>query len=84
VRGLPADRSAVYEVHCDSPAWSASAGTFRVSGDGTAYVELTTAARRGEYRAIRIVRRNDRRVVFTARLASGRTGGAARAYPKPS
>jgi anti-sigma factor RsiW len=57
VRDLPADPSAVYEVECDAPDWSASAGTFRTDTHGRAYVVLTTAARRGEYDAIRIVRR---------------------------
>jgi hypothetical protein len=68
VKGLPHDPKAVYEVHCDGPNWSASGGTFRVGPDGAGYAELTTAARRGEYDAIRIVRRGDRRVVFTASL----------------
>jgi hypothetical protein len=57
VNGLPADPDAVYEVRCDAPGWSASAGTFRVDTRGKAYVVLTTAMRRGEYDAIRIVRR---------------------------
>jgi hypothetical protein len=58
VRGLPPDPGIVYEVHCDAPGWSASAGTFRVDSQGRAYVVLNTAARRGEYDAIRIVRRS--------------------------
>ena len=58
VRGLPPDPGIVYEVHCDAPGWSASAGTFRVDSRGRAYVVLNTAARRGEYDAIRIVRRS--------------------------
>ena len=58
VRGLPADPAIVYEVHCDAPGWSASAGTFRTDSHGRAYVVLNTAARRGEYDAIRIVRRS--------------------------
>jgi hypothetical protein len=57
VRDLPRDPGIVYEVQCDAPGWSASAGTFRVDAHGRAYVELNTAARRGEYDAIRIVRR---------------------------
>jgi len=57
VRGLPRDPGIVYEVHCDAPGWSASAGTFRADAHGRAYVELNTAARRGEYDAIRVVRR---------------------------
>jgi anti-sigma factor RsiW len=69
VSGLPRDADAVYEVRCDSRNWSASAGTFRVGPDGKAYVELTTAARRGQYDAIRIVRRRDDRVVFWAGLS---------------
>jgi hypothetical protein len=71
VRGLPAARNAVYEVHCDARNWSASAGTFRVGADGRAYVVLTTAARRGEYGAIRVVRRSGGgadRLVMSARL----------------
>ena len=57
VSGLPRDPGIVYEVQCDAPGWSASAGTFRADSRGRAYVELNTAARRGEYDAIRIVRR---------------------------
>jgi len=57
VRGLPRDPGIVYEVQCDAPGWTASAGTFRADTDGRAYVVLNTAARRGEYDAIRIVRR---------------------------
>jgi anti-sigma factor RsiW len=71
VKGLPADRGALYEVHCDAPGWSASAGTFRVDAHGRAYVVLTTAARRGEYDAIRVLRRTARggRLVLTASVA---------------
>jgi hypothetical protein len=58
VHGLPADPSVVYEVRCDAPDWTASAGTFRTDAHGTASVLLTTAARRGEYDAIRVVRRS--------------------------
>jgi putative zinc finger protein len=58
VRGLPADPAIVYEVHCDAPGWTASAGTFRADSHGRAYVVLNTAARRGEYDAIRVVRRS--------------------------
>jgi hypothetical protein len=58
VRGLPRDPGIVYEVHCDAPGWSASAGTFRADAHGRAYVVLNTAARRGEYDAIRVVRRS--------------------------
>ena len=58
VKGLPGDPGIVYEVHCDAPGWSASAGTFRADSRGRAYVVLNTAARRGEYDAIRIVRRS--------------------------
>ena len=52
--GGPAD---VYEVFCDAPGWSASAGTFRVDAKGNAYVILTTAVKRGQYDKIRVVRR---------------------------
>jgi hypothetical protein len=68
VKGLPHDDATVYEVLCDAPGWSASAGTFRVGSDGSAQVVLTTAARRGQYDAIRIERSSDHRVVFTASL----------------
>jgi anti-sigma factor RsiW len=69
VSGMPRDADAVYEVRCDSGSWSASAGTFRVGPDGKASVVLTTAARRGQYDAIRIVRRRDDRVVLWAGLS---------------
>ena len=58
VRGLPANPGIVYEVQCDAPGWTASAGTFRADAHGRAYVELNTAARRGEYDAIRVVSRS--------------------------
>ena len=58
VRGLPRDPDVVYEVRCDARHWSASAGTFRADAQGRAVVVLTTAARRGEYDAIRVVRRS--------------------------
>jgi len=57
VKGLPQDEHAVYEVVCDAESWTATAGTFRTDTEGKAYVTLTTALRRGEYDAIRIVRR---------------------------
>jgi hypothetical protein len=76
IRGLPADGEAVYEVLCDAEAWTATAGTFRTDAEGHAYVIVTTALRRGEYNAIRIVRRGHRpdgslykRNVLTARLS---------------
>jgi Putative zinc-finger len=75
VSGLPAE-NAVYEVLCDAEEWTATAGTFRTDADGRAYVVLTTALRKGEYNAIRIVRRGHRkdgtlykRNVLTARLS---------------
>jgi hypothetical protein len=58
VRGLPPGAEAVYEVRCERPGWSASAGTFRADARGRAYVVLTTAARIGEYERIRVVRRS--------------------------
>jgi anti-sigma-K factor RskA len=61
IRGLPADEDAVYEVLCDAEAWTATAGTFRTDAEGHAYVVVTTALRRNEYNAIRIVRRGHRR-----------------------
>ena len=39
--GLPADPDVVYEVQCDAPGWSASAGTFRADSHGRAYVVLS-------------------------------------------
>ena len=60
MHGLPRDKDAVYEVLCDAESWTASAGTFRTGPDGRAYVIMTTALRRGEYDAIRIVRRAHR------------------------
>ena len=75
VSGLPAEE-AVYEVLCDAEEWTATAGTFRTDANGRAYVVLTTALRKGEYNAIRIVRRGHRadgrlykRNVLTARLS---------------
>jgi hypothetical protein len=59
VYNLPAD--GVYEVLCESKDWSASAGTFRVDPKGNAYVILTTAAKRGQYDSIRVVRKSDGR-----------------------
>ena len=41
---------AVYEVRCDGPGWTASAGTFRADRSGRAYAALTTAARVGGVR----------------------------------
>jgi len=58
VKGLPRDKDAVYEVLCDAEMWTASAGTFRTDANGKAFVVVTTALRRGEYDAIRIVRLN--------------------------
>jgi predicted anti-sigma-YlaC factor YlaD len=69
VEGLPRDEDAVYEVLCDAEAWTASAGTFRTDGDGRAYAILTTALRRSEYDAIRVVRRRGGRTVFVAPLS---------------
>jgi anti-sigma factor RsiW len=58
VHHLPAQSGDVYEVMCESKYWSASAGTFRVDPSGNAYVILTTAAKRGQYDSIRVVRRS--------------------------
>jgi hypothetical protein len=73
VSGLPRDKNAVYEVLCDAQMWTASAGTFRTDADGRAVVVLTTALRKGEYDAIRIVRRShqpDGRLVRQDMLAA--------------
>jgi anti-sigma factor RsiW len=76
VSGLPRETDAVYEVLCDAESWTASAGTFRTDARGKAYVVLTTALRKDEYNAIRIVRRSHqpdgrlvRRDVLAARLS---------------
>jgi len=68
VKGLPPGGEAVYEVICERPGWSASAGTFRADARGKAYAVLTTAARLGEYERIRIVRRSDTTAVLSGRL----------------
>jgi anti-sigma factor RsiW len=68
VKGLPPGGEAVYEVRCERPGWSASAGTFRADAHGRAYVVLTTAARLGEYERIRVVRRPDTTDVLSGRL----------------
>ncbi len=57
VKNLPGGPADVYEVFCDAPGWSASAGTFRVDALGNAYVILTTAVKKGQYDKIRVVRR---------------------------
>ena len=46
VENLPGGTKDVYEVWCDAPGWSASAGTFKVDAKGDAYVILTTAVKR--------------------------------------
>jgi anti-sigma factor RsiW len=68
VKGLPPGGEIVYEVRCERPGWSASAGTFRADARGRAYVVLTTAARLGEYERIRVVRRTDAADVLSAKL----------------
>jgi hypothetical protein len=68
VEGLPPGGDTVYEVHCERPGWSASAGTFRADARGRAYVVLSTAARLGEYESIRVVRRSDTTDVLSGRL----------------
>jgi hypothetical protein len=57
VYNLPGKPGDVYEVLCDAPGWTASAGTFTVDAQGNAYVVLTTAMRKGNYDQIRIVHR---------------------------
>jgi Putative zinc-finger len=73
VWNLPGDPAAVYEVRCEAPGWSASAGTFHVDRRGRAYVVLTTAARQGEYDYIRVVR-HDRDTYGNSRLANVLSG----------
>jgi hypothetical protein len=57
VYDLPGGPQDIYEVFCDAKGWSASAGTFRVDARGNGYVILTSAVKRGQYEALRIVRR---------------------------
>jgi hypothetical protein len=68
VDGLPPGGETVYEVLCERPGWSASAGTFRADARGKAYAVLTTAARVGEYERIRVLRRSDDNAVLSGRL----------------
>jgi anti-sigma factor RsiW len=68
VEGLPPGEDMVYEVLCERPGWSASAGTFRADARGRAYAVLTTAARIGEYESVRVVRRTDDTAVLTGRV----------------
>ena len=68
VEGLPPGGEAVYEVFCERPGWSASAGTFRADARGRAYAVLTTAARLGEYESIRVVRRSDDTAVLSGQV----------------
>jgi anti-sigma factor RsiW len=56
VHDLPTGHGDVYEVLCSNSRWSASAGTFRTDARGNAYVVLTTAAKRGNYDRIVLVR----------------------------
>jgi anti-sigma factor RsiW len=58
VHDLPTRPGDVYEVLCSNKRWTASAGTFRTDDHGNAYVVLTTAAVRGDYDRIRVVRRS--------------------------
>jgi anti-sigma factor RsiW len=72
VSNLPASAGGtVYEVLCKSQKWSASAGTFRVDAKGDAYVILTTAAKRGQYDTIQVVRKTGgaEQPVMSAKLA---------------
>lgn len=70
-RGLPPGSSQVYEMLCEGERISASAGTFRADARGRINVQLTTAARVGEYERVRIVRKTSGHKgekVFEARL----------------
>jgi anti-sigma factor RsiW len=58
VHDLPTRPGDVYEVLCSDKDWTASAGTFRTDAHGNAYVVLTTAAVRGHYDRIVVVRRS--------------------------
>ena len=82
VYNLPGKPGDVYEVLCDAPGWTASAGTFTVDAQGNAYVVLTTAMKKGHYDQIRIVRREHlaRRQDRDLRHPRGKAGVAA---PEP-
>ena len=67
-RGCRPVATTVYEVRCERPGWSASAGTFRTDARGRAVVVLTTAARLGEYESIRVVRRSDTTDVLSGNI----------------
>jgi hypothetical protein len=73
VWNLPTKPGEVYEVLCSNKKWTASAGTFRTDAQGNAIVILTTAAKRGHYDQIRVVRRSvqgtESVAVLGARLA---------------
>ena len=72
VNNLPANTNGnVYEVLCSSKSWTASAGTFRVDKTGKAYVILTTAAKRGQYDTIQVVRKSGsaEQPIVSAKLA---------------
>jgi hypothetical protein len=73
VWNLPTKPGEVYELLCSNARWTASAGTFRTDAQGNAVVLLTTAAKRGHYDQIRVVRRSvqgtDQVTVLGAKLA---------------
>jgi hypothetical protein len=71
VRGLRDAPKGVYELWCipDKGRWI-SGGSFRVDSHGGAYVELTSAARPGDYERMVITRRDasERRQVLAGRV----------------
>jgi hypothetical protein len=73
VWGLPTKPGEVYEVLCSNKNWTATAGTFRTDAQGKAVVLLTTAATRGHYDQIRVVRKTvkgtESETVLGAKLA---------------
>ena len=72
VRGLGRASPGVYELWCigEHGEWL-SGGSFRVGSGGGAEVELTSAARPGDYERVLITRRaqeDERRVVLAGRV----------------
>ena len=74
VKGLPPGGDTVYEVRCERPGWSASAGTFRADARGRAVrrADDRGAARRVREHPRRAPLRHDRRPVRKHQLRGSR------------
>jgi hypothetical protein len=72
VSGLERPRAGTYELWCvaDDGRWL-SGGTFRVDRSGKADVELTSAAKPGDYHRVVLTRRaaDERQVVMAAEVS---------------